>query len=159
MPSDQKQLIEQIKLQYSSLGKALEKQTKTIEDQGEKQVKAIEKNIKQLLKSKEIQSIKDTIPEDKINKDAKNELNEIIETEKTIDRKKLIYKTKHKSYSSKNFRTIGVFCNDIYNGIITLEEADKDQSSLVNEINRFNSSTRSKTLEEKGKTKKIPFKI
>ena len=33
--------------------------------------------------------------------------------------------------------------------MITLEEADKDQSSLVNEINIFNSSTRPKTLEKR----------
>ena len=47
MPLDQKQLIDQIKLKYGLLGKALEKQTKTIEDQREKQVKAIEEHSKQ----------------------------------------------------------------------------------------------------------------
>ena len=35
-------VIEQAKFTYSPLGKALEKQTKTIEDQGKKQIKAIE---------------------------------------------------------------------------------------------------------------------
>ena len=35
-------MIEQIKFKYGLLGKALEKQTKTIEDQGEKQIKAIQ---------------------------------------------------------------------------------------------------------------------
>ena len=34
LPSNQQQLIEQVKLIYSPLGKAIEKQTKTIEDQG-----------------------------------------------------------------------------------------------------------------------------
>ena len=34
----QKQVIEQAKFTYSPLGKAFEKQTKTIEDQGEKHV-------------------------------------------------------------------------------------------------------------------------
>ena len=34
LPSNQQQLIEQAKLTYSPLGKAFEKQTKTIEDQG-----------------------------------------------------------------------------------------------------------------------------
>ena len=139
-------MIEQIKFQYGPLGKALEKQTNIIKDQGEKQIKAIEKNSKQLLKFNEIQSTKDIIPEDKINEDAKNELNKIIEIEKAIYRKKLIYKTKNKSYIFKNFRTIIVFGNDIYNGMVTLEEADKDQSSLVNEIDIFNSSIKPKTL-------------
>ena len=48
LPSNQKQIIEQAKFIYSPLGKAFEKQTKTIEDQGEKQVKAIKDNKKQL---------------------------------------------------------------------------------------------------------------
>ena len=42
LPSNQKQIIEQAKFTYSPLGKAFEKQTKTIEDQGPKQIKAIE---------------------------------------------------------------------------------------------------------------------
>ena len=42
LPSNQQQIIEQAKFTYSPLGKAFEKQTKTIEDQGKKQVKAIQ---------------------------------------------------------------------------------------------------------------------
>ena len=36
LPSTRQQIIEQAKFTYSPLGKALEKQTKTIEDQGKK---------------------------------------------------------------------------------------------------------------------------
>ena len=36
LPSNQKQIIEQVKYTYSPLGEAFEKQTKTIEDQGKK---------------------------------------------------------------------------------------------------------------------------
>ena len=39
LPSNKQQIIERAKFEYSSLGKAFEKQVKTIEDQGEKQVK------------------------------------------------------------------------------------------------------------------------
>ena len=42
LPYNQQQIIEQAKFTYSSLGKAFKKQTKTIEDQGEKQIKAIQ---------------------------------------------------------------------------------------------------------------------
>ena len=42
LPSNQQQIIEQAKFTYSPLGKAFEKQIKTIEDQGEKQIKALE---------------------------------------------------------------------------------------------------------------------
>ena len=41
MPCDQSRIIEQGKFTYSSLQKAFEKQTKTIEEQGRKQVHAI----------------------------------------------------------------------------------------------------------------------
>ena len=47
--SNQRQIIEQAKFTYSPLGKAFEKLTKTIEDQGEKQIKAIQDNRKQLI--------------------------------------------------------------------------------------------------------------
>ena len=44
LPSNQQQIIQQAKFNYSPLGKVFEKQKKTIEDQGEKQVKAIQDN-------------------------------------------------------------------------------------------------------------------
>ena len=40
LPSNQQQIIEQAKFTYSPLGKAFEKQIKTIEDQGQKQINA-----------------------------------------------------------------------------------------------------------------------
>ena len=40
LPYDQRRVIEQPKFTYSTLGKLLKKTTKTIEDQGKKQVKA-----------------------------------------------------------------------------------------------------------------------
>ena len=42
LPSNQQQIIEQAKFTYSPLGKAFKKQIKTIEDQGKKQVDALE---------------------------------------------------------------------------------------------------------------------
>ena len=42
LPSNQQQIIEQAKFTYSPLGKAFEKQIKTIQDQGEKQTQAIQ---------------------------------------------------------------------------------------------------------------------
>ena len=44
LPSNQQQIIQQTKFAYSPLGKAFEKQTKIIEDQAKKQVKAIQDN-------------------------------------------------------------------------------------------------------------------
>ena len=41
LPSTQQQIIEQTEFTYSPLGKAFDKQIKTIEDQGKKQVDAL----------------------------------------------------------------------------------------------------------------------
>ena len=41
LPSDQSRIIDQAKFKYSPVGKAFEKQMKTIEDQGIKQVEAL----------------------------------------------------------------------------------------------------------------------
>ena len=46
LPPDQRRVIEQTKFIYSSLGKGFEKQIKTIEDQGEKQIKALKERPK-----------------------------------------------------------------------------------------------------------------
>ena len=55
LPSTQQQIIKQTKFTYSPLGKAFDKQIKTIEDQGKKQVDALEK-----LKPEETKPIMDT---------------------------------------------------------------------------------------------------
>ena len=48
---DQSRIIEQASVTYSPLGKAFEKQIETTESQDGKQIKAIEKHGKQLVKS------------------------------------------------------------------------------------------------------------
>ena len=62
LPSNQQQIIEQAKFTYSPLGKAFEKQIKTIKDQGKKQVDALE-NLKD--QSKQLVNINDDY-EDKL---------------------------------------------------------------------------------------------
>ena len=52
--SNQRRVIKQTKFAYSPLGKAFEKQTKTIENKEEKQLKAIEDRGKQLVESNEL---------------------------------------------------------------------------------------------------------
>ena len=53
LPSNKQQITEQAKFEYSPLGKAFEKQVKTIENQGKKQIEALEN-----LKLKEIRQDK-----------------------------------------------------------------------------------------------------
>ena len=71
------------------MGKAFEKQIKTIEDEGQKQVAALN-----TLKSNNQLTIEDVIPKNALNNDeAKKELDKIREIEKNVDREKLIYET------------------------------------------------------------------
>ena len=147
LPSNQQQIIEQAKFTYSPLGKAFEKQTKTIEDQREKQIKAIQDN-KQLANIQGV-TIKNIFPENMLNDEAKIEIDKISKIEKTVDREKLVYKASEYEYSFQNLLTIRTFGRDIYNGEITLKEADEDQSSLLNEIRNFRDKTKPRSEEKK----------
>ena len=77
LPSNQQKIIEQAKFNYSPLGKAFEKQIKTIEDQGKKQVDALE-NLKPKEETKPI--------EDKSNNQSKATIifNDLINKRKKI---------------------------------------------------------------------------
>ena len=59
--------------------------------------------------------------------------------------RELFYKSNKNKYNFKNFQTIRLFGEDIYNGEITLKEADKDQSDLVEKINDFIKKTKPKS--------------
>ena len=128
LPSNQQQIIERAKFTDSPLGKAFKKQTKTIKDQGEKQIQVIQDNKKQLAN---------------INKDYKNKLLLSKEREifKNIYNKRLdrIEKLNNKSnYNNLKYTVIStveefefdksentlVFLNYIKTGKISLEEAN-----------------------------------
>ena len=77
------------------------------------------------LKSNNQLTIEDLIPKNAlINEEAKKELHKIKEIEKNVGRQKLIYKTDEYTYSLKNFQTIKIFGRDIYEGKITIKQAD-----------------------------------
>ena len=153
LPYSQQQIIEQAKFTYSPLGKAFEKQTKTIEDQGEKQIKAIKDNNKQLAKVQGV-TTKNIFPENILNDEAKREIDKISDIEKTVDREKLVYEASEYEYSFQNFLTIRTLGRDIYNGEITLKEADEDQSSLLSEIINFRDKTKPRGEKKKKKKEK-----
>ena len=144
-PSNQQQIVEQAWFTYSPLGKAFEKQIKTIEDQGKKQVEALN-----TLKSNNQLTIEDVIPKNELNNDeAKKELDKIKEIEKNVDREKLIYETDEYTYSFKNFQTIKTFGRDIYEGKITIKEADEYQADLLTEIMSFRKNMKARSQEKK----------
>ena len=134
LPSNQQQIIQQAKFNYSRLGKAIEKQIKTIKDQGEKQVVALES-----LKGsdKKLTPIKDFVPIEDLDTAIINEIKKIEEIEKKIDRNKMVYKGTNETYDFRNFKTIRAFGNEIRNNIISLDTANLEQANLLSDINDF----------------------
>ena len=139
LPLNQQQIIQQAKFNYSPLGKALEKQIKTIEDQGKKQVKAIQDN-KQLVninkddyKNKLLHSKEREISKDIYNK----RLDKIEELSNKIDYNDLKYVTINNN-TTRNFSDITdpiTFLNEIKNGKMSLEEAKTIQQYYLEYLN------------------------
>ena len=155
LPSSNQQIIEQARLTYSPLGKAFDKQIKTIEDQGKKQVDAL--NTLNLIIMKKLQiKNENIIPKSASASDeAKEEINRILKVEKNVDREKLVYDSGKYTYDFRMFNTIRTFGEDLYEGKITLEEADEDQSDLTDMINEFTKETRPRNSGKKQEKK--PF--
>ena len=140
--SSNQEIIEQARFTYSPLGKAFDKQIKTIEDQGKKQVDALNTLKSDNNKKLEIKN-EDIIPESAFASDeAREEINKILKIEKNVDWEKLVYQAGKYKYDFRKFNTIRTFGEDIYNGKITLEKADEDQSDLADEINEFTKNTK-----------------
>ena len=120
LPSNQQQIIEQAKFTYSPLGKAFEKQVKTIEDQGQKQVGAFEKQIKTIEDQgqKQVEALKDLKPK---------AINDKSEEKNSLPRSTIIFKillAKEKKilselydsidYNDLNFEYVGPTKNIIF---------------------------------------------
>ena len=134
LPSNQQQIIQQAKFNYSPLGKAIDKQIKTIKDQGEKQVVALE-SLK--VPDKKFTSIKYFIPTENLNHEIINEIKRIEEIEKKVNRNEMFYKGTDKTYDFRNFKTIRAFGNEIRNNVISLDTANIEQANLLSYVYDF----------------------
>ena len=146
LPSNQQQIIQQAKFTYSPLGKAFEKQTKTVEDQGEKQVVALE-SLKD--SDKKLTPVKDFVPMENLNPEIINEIKRIKELEKQVDRNKMVYKGTNETYDFRNFKTIRAFGNEIRNNIISLDTANLEQATLLRHVNDFIGKTKPRNPQER----------
>ena len=92
MQFDQSRITEQAKFTYCPLGKAFERQVKTIEGQREKQIKALEKHGKQLVKYSGEKDVLTHLKQKEILEELANRrMEEIVDFSKQIDFKNLIY--------------------------------------------------------------------
>ena len=140
MPSNQQQIIQQAKFTYCPLGKAFEKQTKTIKDQGKKQIDALAN-----LKPKEIRP-RETKP-NKYSDYFIDKMAEIRNSHK-IDFNNLKYTFKDQNNAPIDFigfkGPLHTF-KDIHDGDIPLED-EKDQikfKSYLGHIRQGNPKNRS----------------
>ena len=140
LPPNQQQITDQAKFTYSPLGKAFEKQTKTIEDQGKKQVDALE-SLKASDKE-QLTLMKDFIPKEKLNPEIINEIKRIEEEDKKVDRDNMVYESSNKTYDFRKFKTIRAFGNEIRNNINNLDEESYEPNQHLNYIKELNRNTK-----------------
>ena len=136
LPSNQQQIIEQAKFTYCPLGKAFEKQIKTMEDQGKKQVKAIQD--KQLVNSNDYKDRSLLSKERKIFKDIYNiKLDKIEELDNKIDYNNLKYVVVNsgKTYDFSTLKDPISLLEAIKKGTITLQEAKNTQQDYLKHLN------------------------
>ena len=140
LPSNQQQIIQQAKFTYSPLGKTFEKQIKTIEDQGKKQVKAIQDN-KHLVNINKDDDYKDKLllsKEREIFKDIYNKrLDKIEELNNKIDYDNLQYVAVNsgKIYNFSELTDPLTFLDEIKKCKMSLEEAKNYQQNYLDYLN------------------------
>ena len=132
LPPNQQQIIQQAKFNYSPLGKAFKNQVKTIEDQGEKQVKEIQYN-KDDYKNKLLLSKERVIFKDIYNKkiDKLEELNNKI----NYNNLKYITANNRSSYVFSEIEDPITFLNEIKKGEKSLEEGKITQENFLEYLN------------------------
>ena len=151
MPSNQQQIIEQAKFTYSPLGKVFERQTKTIEDQGKKQIDALA-DLKEI-KPKEVKPRK-TKPGE-YSDHFLNELAIIQRSLEPISFYDLTYKFKDSSIPSVKFiefKGPNSIFKDIHDGNINLEDVENEQKKLKAELGYITQGDQRNKSEEQEKT-------
>ena len=133
LPSNQQQIIQQAKFTYSPLGKAFEKRIKTIEDQGKKQVDALE-NVKPKEETKPIedrshnQSINELINK---RKDLMKELYNSVD----YNNLKFEYVDPTKDVSFYEYKDSKELFNAIKNNNIKFSEVKNKQNNFLKKLN------------------------
>ena len=161
LPYNQQQITEQAKFTYSPLGKAFEEQIKTFEDQGKKQVDALE-NLKDT--NKQVVNINDDY-EDKLLHSKEQEifrkiynksLDKIEELPEKIDDNNLVFAILSTGetidFTRKNNPL--TLLKKIRNGKITLETANELQKDLNNAIKKIRKGNKTQEQKKKKNTSK-----
>ena len=76
-------------------------------------------------------TVKDAIPEDQLNEEAKKEIEKIKEIEKMVNREDLTFETNKHVWNFQQLWSLRSFAKSIFDDENTLNYANKDQSSLL----------------------------
>ena len=140
LPSTQQQIFEQTNFTYSPLRKAFQEQIKTIKEQGEKQIKAIQdkRPIKSIEKfTYDINDSPIVLKEKEIyNKLTEESFEKINSQDKRVDTNKLLFKYKGKTADENfsKFHNALDLINKIRDGEISLNEAKEEQAKLKSSL-------------------------
>ena len=136
LPSNQQQIIEQTKFTYSPLGKAFDKQIKAIEDQGKKQVDALES----FKPKEETKPIKDTPNNQSRATIIFNKRKELItKLYRSVDHKdlKFEYIGPNEDVSFCEYMNSKEIFNAIENSRIRFSDAVNKQNEFLNKLNNI----------------------
>ena len=128
------------------MGKAFEKQTKVVKDQGEEQV-----NASQSLESseKQLPLIKHFISKERLNPEIANKIEKIEEKERNGDRSKMVYEGSNRACAFKKFKTLRLFGNKNRNNIVNMSTTNDEQNQLSKHIRQFKSKRGPQNCERK----------
>ena len=166
LPFNQKQTIEQAKCTYFPLGKAFEKQTKTIEDQGKKQIRAIKESRKQITESNDVAKNAFNIDRSGVSHEKQKEIFNGLVKEKAlelsdikdkIDPKNLIYVFKTSENDSKDFGNYQMplkLFDNLRDGDINPKEILQNQARFKSDLSEIKIAGKKSTY-QKNATKNI----
>ena len=80
-----------------------------------------------------------------------DEIDEIKKWEEKIKLKNLVCKANKYKYDFQQYETIRTFGDSIYNGKTSRDEAEMDQTNLLDNLKDFNDRSRPKTAESKNR--------
>ena len=135
-PSNQKQIIEQVKFTYFPLGKAFKEQKK--KKKKKKQVKAI-KGLNIFDKANELKQTESLFPQKLLNELISNKLKKFIELQNSIELDKPNYENYDFNKVSLSYR----FLRDKYANDLSIENSDNEQNDLFKMFRNLNKGRKS----------------
>ena len=148
LPSNQQQIIEQVKFSCSPLGKAFEKQTKTIKNQGTNQITAIKESGKQIIEPNEVAKNNFNIDKSGIPLEKQKEIFKLVEeraleffnVKDKVDPNNLVYVFKTEGNEPKHFRNYQTplkLFEDLRVGNVSQKEVLKNQAKFKSDLSEI----------------------